>query len=141
MNEKRKINETIALLLQEIRFTFSCSSMPGGQNVNKVNTRATLLFDVVHSSNLTASQKQKIVTTLQSRINRNGVLRVVSYRHRTQGANKRAATERFGDLIQDALKNIAPRQKTGIPRSSREKRILSKKQRTITKQFRNKIKF
>lgn len=140
MPERLRITGSVTLAAPEIRFTFSRSSMPGGQNVNKVNTRATLLFDVSNSPSLSDHQKQRIITQLQTRVSKNGILRVVSYRHRTQGANKKAATERFIELIRLALKNVKPRRKTTVPRSSKEKRIVSKKQRGDFKELRKKIK-
>ena len=75
----------------ELTFTFSRSGGPGGQNVNKVNTRATLFFDVRNSPSLSEEQKALILERLKGRIDREGVMRVISQRHRTQGDNREEA--------------------------------------------------
>ena len=141
MNETFLINDTLTIPEQEISFTFSRSSKPGGQNVNKVNTRATLLFDVTNSPSLNSNQKRRIASYLHTRVSKNGILRVISYRYRTQGANRNAAVERFIELIRQALQRRKARRKTFIPRSSKEKRIQSKKQRSSNKQLRKKVNF
>ncbi|HRC87610.1 MAG TPA: alternative ribosome rescue aminoacyl-tRNA hydrolase ArfB, partial [Thermoanaerobaculia bacterium] len=87
----------------ELLFETSRSGGPGGQNVNKVESRVTLLFDLGASTSLSAEQKARIRERLATRISRSGVLRVVSSRHRTQGANKKAVLERLAELLQDAL--------------------------------------
>ncbi len=84
-----------AIAEDELRFTYSRSSGPGGQNVNRVETRVTLLFDVLGSPSLSEGHKRRIASLLATRINKEGILRVVSQRHRTREANRRAARERF----------------------------------------------
>ena len=100
---------------EELRFTYSRSSGPGGQNVNRVETRVTLLFDVDASGFLSGSQKRRIGSKLATRINRDGILRVVSQRHRTREGNRRAAVERFRELLTEALRRRRVRRKTGVP--------------------------
>src|SRR5664280_3566590 len=85
------------------------SGGPGGQNVNKVATKVTLTFDVAASPSLTDAQRDRIRARLATRISKDGVLQVVSQRHRTQGANRAAALERFVELLRDALAEEAPR--------------------------------
>ena len=67
----------------ELDFSTSRSSGPGGQNVNKVSTRVTLLWDVDGSPSLSPEQRERLHARLAGRINRAGVLRVGSQRHRT----------------------------------------------------------
>jgi ribosome-associated protein len=111
----------------ELSFAASRSGGPGGQNVNKVATRITLAFDVAGSPSLTDEQKALILTRLATRISKEGVLRVVSQRHRTQGGNRRAALERFIELLRGALAEEAPRVPTRPHRASRDRRVASKK--------------
>lgn len=111
----------------ELSFAASRSGGPGGQNVNKVATRITLAFDVAGSPSLTDEQKALILTRLATRISKEGVLRVVSQRHRTQGGNRRAALERFVELLRGALAEEAPRVPTRPHRASRDRRVASKK--------------
>ncbi len=127
------INGSLSIPDSELSFTFSRSSGPGGQNVNKVSTRVTLLFDVGKSPTLSPGQRDLLLERLRTRINREGILRVVSSRHRTQGANREAATEKFAALLREALKLKRPRKKPAIPRSLVERRLREKKRRSLLK--------
>ena len=120
----------------ELSFRCARSGGPGGQNINKVSTRVTLLFDVETSPSLTAAQKARIRARLASRINRRGVLRVVSSKHRTQAANRRAATQRFVELLSDALRVEKPRKRTSLPASAKRERREEKNRRAHVKQER-----
>jgi len=122
----------------ELRFTYSRSSGPGGQNVNRVQTRVTLTFDVPESKCLTDAQKRRIALRLATRMNREGVLRVVSQRHRTQEGNRRAAVERFHELIAEALKRKKLRRKTKVSKAARRRRVEQKRRRGEIKRRRGK---
>jgi ribosome-associated protein len=122
---------------QELNFTASRSSGPGGQNVNKVSSRVTLTFDVAHSPSLGAEQRARIMERLAGRISKDGVLRVVSQRHRTQGANRAAALERFVELLRGALAEQATRVPTRLPRVAKEQRLRAKKQHARIKRERS----
>ena len=124
---------------EELRFTASRSGGPGGQNVNKVNTRVTLWFDVAGSPNLSEEQKRLILSRLGTRINKEGVLRVVSQRHRSQAANRETAKERLVELLQEAIRQEPPRKKTQIPPAAQQRRLDDKKHRSRLKQERSKI--
>ncbi len=133
-----RINNNLEIPEREIRFTFSRSSGPGGQNVNKVSTRATLRFDVNGSRSLTEEQKAMVRRKLASRISRNGVLMVSADSHRTQKANRYAALKRFSELIAWALKKRIPRKRTRVSRAARERRLRKKKHRSMIKKARSK---
>jgi len=90
-----EINENLHIPEKELKFVFARASGPGGQNVNKVNTKVTLLFDIVKSPSLTDVQKIKIRNRLSNRISNEGVLRVTAMRYRTQKANREDAVKRF----------------------------------------------
>ncbi|HVR44830.1 MAG TPA: alternative ribosome rescue aminoacyl-tRNA hydrolase ArfB [Thermoanaerobaculia bacterium] len=126
----------LAIPDQELRYVASRSGGPGGQNVNKVNSRITLLFDVAASPTLDAAQKEKISARLRSRINRDGILQVSSQRHRDQGMNRAAALERFIELLRDAVTDAPPRRKTRTPRAAKRRRIEEKKKRGMLKALR-----
>jgi ribosome-associated protein len=117
----------------ELVFKASRSSGPGGQNVNKLNTRVTALFDVAGSPSLSDEQKQRILSRLSTRINRSGFLHVVSQQHRSQEANRRAAAERLQELVGEALKPRPIRKKTKPSAGARERRLKDKKQRGTLK--------
>ncbi|MEE8429835.1 MAG: alternative ribosome rescue aminoacyl-tRNA hydrolase ArfB, partial [Candidatus Desulfatibia sp.] len=133
-----KIKERILIGEDELSFTFSRSSKPGGQNVNKISSRVTLLFDVANSPSLTAEHKNQIMTRLGTRINKDGVLRVIAQRHRRQAANREAALERFVELLQETLKPVKARKKTRISLAAKKRRLNGKKRRSRLKQERAK---
>jgi ribosome-associated protein len=122
----------------EFVFKTSRSGGPGGQNVNKVSTRVTLLFDVAHCESLSDEQKQQILTRLSGRADKRGVIRVVSQKYRTQKANREAAIERFQPLLADALKKRTVRKKTRIPYAENQRRLEEKKRRSLLKKQRAK---
>jgi len=126
----------IAIREDELRFAASRSGGPGGQNVNKVSSRVTLTFDLKASTTLSDEHKRKIRERLGGRINKNGVLRIVSQRTRSQELNRSDAIERFSDLIRRALTPRPARVKTRIPAGAHERRIEAKKKRASVKQER-----
>lgn len=121
---------------REIHFTFSRSGGPGGQNVNKVNTRVTLLFEPESSSVLTPEQVGLIKQRLASRIGADGVLRVVSQQSRSQSANREAARERFARILAEALYEQPQRRDTRPPRRVARMRLEEKRLRGRLKQSR-----
>jgi ribosome-associated protein len=121
----------------ELRFRYSRSSGPGGQNVNRVETRVTLLFDVGASPSLSDAQKRRVLDRLGTRINKDGVLRVVSQRHRTREANRRAAIERFETLLAQALRRKRVRRKTAVPKGAQKRRLENKRRRGELKRTRS----
>ena len=131
-----EVKDGIVIRREEIVFKFSRSSGPGGQNVNKVNTRVTLFFDLANAAGFTNAQKSRILRRLATRADKNGVIRVVSQRYRTQKANRECAVERLVELLREALKRRAVRKETPVPRWAKEKRLAEKKQRSQLKQQR-----
>lgn len=121
----------------EFVFKVSRSSGPGGQNINKLNTRVTLLFDVANCGSLSDLQKQRILTRLATRADKNGVLRIVSQKFRTQGANRRAAIERLQELLAGALKNRPVRKKSKVPYAAKQRRLDEKRRRSLLKKQRS----
>jgi ribosome-associated protein len=129
--------EGVLIPESELVFKASRSGGPGGQNVNKLNTRVTALFDVADSPSLSEEQKQQILRKLSTRVDKNGVLHVVSQAHRSQEANRRAAAERLQQLVQEALRPRPVRKKTKVPAAARERRLAGKKRRSDRKQRRS----
>jgi len=124
-----KITPNLNIPLSELSFTFSRSSGPGGQHVNKVNSRVTLWFDLRQSPSLSEAQKNALSRKLPGRINRHGQLWLVSDRHRRQMANRQDVLLKFCDLLRDGLKTRARRKKTKTTKASRERRLRLKKDR------------
>ena len=124
-----EISRLVRIPEHEISYAFSRSSKPGGQKVNKTSSRVTLLFDVSKSESLSEQQRVRISEQLASRISKDGILRVVSQKHRTQRLNREAALDRFRELLRGALARKRRRKRTPIPQDEREKRLKSKKHR------------
>jgi ribosome-associated protein len=143
MNHKEQtnmiiINDRIAVPEEELVFTASLSSGPGGQNVNKVSSRVTLWFDVVNSPSLSQDQKDLILSRLANRIGKDGLLRVISQQTRSQVENKELAIERFSELLRDALKQVPIRKKTRVSKGAKLRRLEEKKQHGLLKSRRSK---
>jgi len=131
-----EITKDIFIDENELVFKASRSGGPGGQNVNKVNTRVTLFFDVGSCDGLSDIHKQRILARLSTRADKKGVIRVVSQKFRTQNANRRASIERLGELLREALKTKPARKKTKVPERARLRRLEEKKRRSMLKRQR-----
>jgi len=134
-----EISDEVQIPEAELDFVYARSSGPGGQNVNKVETKVTLLFDVSRSESLEAHHKQLITERLGTRINKNGVLRVTSQRHRSQAANQEAALGRFMELLAEALIETPERKPTRPSRRDRLERLADKRHRSRVKGQRSQV--
>lgn len=119
--------EIIKRLQNESTFSATRSSGPGGQNVNKVNTRVELRFPVEESSVFSEKEKHLIHAKLANRINSEGELLLFSESERSQLANKQKVFERFILLLKNALTPKKKRIKTRPTASSKQKRLDKKK--------------
>jgi ribosome-associated protein len=131
-----QITEDLEIPEEELTFLTSRSGGPGGQNVNKLETKVTLRFDLAGSPRLSEEQRQRIRERLATRITRDGVLQVSSQRHRTQAANREAAVARFAELVGEALREETPRKPTKVPRAVKRRRLEDKRRRSETKRGR-----
>jgi len=123
-------------LIREVTYRTSRSSGPGGQHVNKTESRVELLWDPGESLCLDEKQKIRIRLRLGSRLTDQGVLILVSERYRSQHRNREEVTERFLQLVQLSIIPAKKRQPTRPTRASREKRIRQKKIRGEIKKSR-----
>ncbi|HWM90283.1 MAG TPA: alternative ribosome rescue aminoacyl-tRNA hydrolase ArfB [Thermoanaerobaculia bacterium] len=131
------ITDDLAIPDEEVSFATSRSGGPGGQNVNKLETRVTVRFDVASSPSLSEEQRQRLQERLATRITRSGVLHVASQKHRTQGENREAALARLVELMAEALREETPRRTTRVPRSAKRRRVDAKKRRGQRKRERS----
>ena len=120
----------------EFIFLTSRSSGPGGQNVNKVNTKVELRFNLLLTSSFTENEKELILDKLKNKINKESELIVVSQSERTQLMNKVKATEKFYDLVSKALTMPKKRTSTRPTLSSKIKRLDGKRLRGTIKKMR-----
>lgn len=132
-------NSNIPDLSAEFIFQASRSSGPGGQNVNKVNSKIELRFNIQESNILTDDQKQILLAKLSAKISLDGFLIVISQRDRSQLVNKEDAIKKIYTLIEKALQPVKRRKSTRPTRSSVEKRLASKRIKADIKQNRQKL--
>ena len=123
-------------LIREVQFRTSRSSGPGGQHVNKTETRVELLWSLSGSLCLNENQKATMRNKLGRRISEDGLLVMASEKYRSQHRNKAEVTERFLDLVQASLVPVKKRRPTAPTRSSVEDRIKNKKIRGELKRSR-----
>ncbi len=126
-------------LSAEFQFLTSRSSGPGGQNVNKVNSKVELRFDIQNSDLLSEDQKNVLLIKLASKITSEGILSVVSQRDRSQLSNKEDAIEKLYILIGKALTPVKPRKNTRPTKGSVERRLATKRIKAEIKQNRQKL--
>lgn len=114
----------------------SRSSGAGGQNVNKVSTKVELDFDVVNSALLTDEQKAIILTKLSNKITKEGILQIVVQAERSQLANKEIAIKKCYDLLNKCFIVTKKRKATKPSKSSKERRLQTKKRDSEIKKSR-----
>lgn len=126
-------------LSAEFIFQASRSSGPGGQNVNKVNSKIELRFNIQNSVILTDDQKEILLSKLSAKISLDGFLIVISQRDRSQLVNKEDSIRKLYELIEKALLPVKRRKSTRPTRSSVEKRLEGKRIKADIKQSRQKL--
>ncbi|MFO8086220.1 MAG: alternative ribosome rescue aminoacyl-tRNA hydrolase ArfB [Bacteroidales bacterium] len=121
---------------QELEFKATRSSGPGGQHVNKANTKIELRFNINQSNLLTKTEKARLNQSLASVLTSHGDLIIVSQTSRSQAANREDAIEKFYALLENGLKPVKKRKKTTPPAGMKEKRLEKKKQQSEKKNLR-----
>lgn len=130
------MHPSISTIFSEFIFSASRSSGPGGQNVNKVNTKVTLHWDVTNSIVLTDEQRETISTKLKSYITKQGVLQLTSQEKRSQLQNKEEVVEKLERLLTKAFERKKTRKATKPSKAAKQKRVLQKQQHGEKKKWR-----
>jgi ribosome-associated protein len=125
--------------INELHFIASRSSGPGGQNVNKVNTKVELRFHVASSAILSEEEKSLIMAKLAKKINSEGELILVSQSERSQLKNKEKAIEKFYSLLTRALTPRKKRKPTKPSQASKEERLEEKRKLAEKKERRRRL--
>ena len=133
------IDDSISVPLREFNFTYVRSSGPGGQNVNKVSTKAVLAWKVVATSNLPPAVKQRFLKKFASRISQEGKLIITSQRFRDRGRNVADCLAKLRAMVLAVRHPPKARRKTKPSRASKERRLDSKRQRAQKKQGRKPV--
>ncbi len=130
------ISPQLRIPLREFQFTFARSGGPGGQNVNKVSSKATLRWPVLQSLSLPGPVRTRLLEKIGPRLTATGDLLVTSQRFRDAGRNVADCLEKLRALVAEAAKPVRRRRPTRPTRGSVQRRLDTKRQRSRAKERR-----
>lgn len=126
-------------LIKECIFKTARSGGAGGQNVNKVESKVELWFNISESEKLTEHEKEILLKKLKSKLEKESIIHLQEQTDRTQFKNKELIKEKFYKLILSGFKVVKPRKPTKISKAAKAKRLDNKKIKGEIKQLRKKI--
>ncbi len=130
------INETISIPHREFELSFSRSPGPGGQNVNKLNTKVTLHWNLNESPSIATPIKKRLHSEYAGRINKQGFIVITSHRFRDQGRNIEDALNKLKGMILAVAEEPAVRRPTRPTRASKHRRLDEKRRHAEKKRSR-----
>ena len=131
-----QVNDKITIPASEIEFSYSRSPGPGGQNVNKVNSKATLKWDITRSESVPESVRARFIELFGTRVNNEGHLVLYSSKYRDAPRNADDCIEKLSDMLRSAAVKPKRRIPTRRTRASQRRRLDSKRQQSEKKQSR-----
>ena len=131
-----RITNSLSVPLSELQFSFTRSSGPGGQNVNKVNSQAHLRWDVAANETIPEAVKQRLKLAQARRLTIEGELLISSQRYRDQLRNRQDCLDKLTVMLQAAVTVPKKRRPTKVPRGVKESRLRNKKAKGQLKQSR-----
>jgi ribosome-associated protein len=131
-----RVNERVVIPATELRVAFARSGGPGGQNVNKVESKAELRWTPAQTSAVRGETLAYLLRRLAGKLTLEGELLVTSQRHRDQIRNREDAERKLAEIVAEALTRPKPRHATKPTRGSQERRIAAKKRRSDIKRGR-----
>lgn len=139
MMDSIQLNPTLVLPLSELKFSFVRSGGPGGQHVNRSNSKVELQWNVAESVTLSDRQRQLLLERLASYITKHGVLRLSADNSRSQFRNRATVIRRLKLLVEQALRPQSKRRPTKQSKGYHEHRLKEKKSHSEKKERRKKI--
>jgi ribosome-associated protein len=134
--EDLEVNRRLVIPSRSLRMETSTATGPGGQRLNRVRTRVTLIYDVTGCSELGETRRDRLLVRLAHRITQEGHLSVRCGRHRRQSDNISEARKRLSDVIREALAPVRARKATRPTRASRTRRMDAKSRKGAQKKHR-----
>jgi ribosome-associated protein len=134
------INSSLRIPLSEFSFSFARSAGPGGQNVNKVNSKAILRWPISESPSLPPEVRDRFLAQNRHRVTVEGDFVMSSQRYRDQPRNIADCHEKLQELLRAAAVRPVRRKKTKPSAGSKRRRLANKKFRSTTKQLRGRVK-
>jgi ribosome-associated protein len=133
------VNSRLRIPLDEFEFSYARSSGPGGQNVNKVNSKALLRWPVRTSPSLPEAVRQRFLSRYDNRVTTEGDLLISSQRFRDQGRNVEDCLEKLREMLMEAAVAPVRRKRTRPTRGSIQRRLDSKRRKSEKKQGRREV--
>ncbi len=134
------VNDRIQIPDEELQFSFARSGGPGGQNVNKVSSKAILRWDLGLNTTVPIEVKDRLRALQRNRITVEGELVIQAQNYRDQERNKMECLERLREILLEAASLPKKRRPSRPTRGSKERRIQAKKRRSFLKSSRGRLK-